>query len=153
MKELKKVHSIFQATILSNPSDIIPLKSKNFSKQEFMENLYWYLQEVSLLKTFLSKIDVDIINRKFLFWLCSMKLFMWHNPLILQQKCAFIWCFYQFNTSFCVILHYLQSKREILRQKEKQYSVKLHGFFFVFYVGWTYILRSSLFSKVVSQWI
>ena len=54
-------------------------------------------------------------------------------------------------TLFCVILQYPQSKREILRQKEKQYSVKLHDFFCVFYVGWTYILRGSLFIKVVSQ--
>ena len=35
-----------------------------------------------------------------------------------------------------VLLEYPQSKREILCQKEKQYSVKLHDFFFfVFYVG------------------
>ena len=37
-------------------------------------------------------------------------------------------------------------------QKEKQYSVKLHDFF-MFYVGWTYVLKGSLFIKVVSQLI
>ena len=73
--------------------------------------------------------------------------------LILKYKCTFVWSSYHFNTLFCVILQYPQSKREILRQKEKQYSVKLHDFFCVFYVGWTYILRGSLFIKVVSQWI
>ena len=72
--------------------------------------------------------------------------------LILKHKCIFIRCSYHFNTPFCVILQYPQSKREILCQKEKQYSVKLHYFVFVvFYVGWTYFLKGSLFIKVVSQ--
>ena len=38
--ELQKVHYFFEATILSSPSDIILLKSTNFSKQEFMKNIY-----------------------------------------------------------------------------------------------------------------
>ena len=50
--------------------------------------------------------------------------------LILKQKCTFIWCSYHFNTLFCIILQYRQSKREILCRKEKQYSVKLHDFCF-----------------------
>ena len=37
---------------------------------------------------------------------------------------------YHFKTSFCVILQYPQLKIEILHQKEKQYSVKLHDLFF-----------------------
>ena len=73
--------------------------------------------------------------------------------LIVNHKCTFIWCSYHFNTPFCVILQYPQSKREILRQKEKQYSAKLHDFFFLFYVGWAYILRVSWFIKAESQWI
>ena len=40
-------------------------------------------------------------------------------------------------------IQYPQSKKEILCQKEKEYSVKLHDFFFLFYVEWTYILRVS----------
>ena len=36
----KKVDYFCEATILTGSSDIIPLKSTNFSKQEFMENLY-----------------------------------------------------------------------------------------------------------------
>ena len=38
--ELEKVHYFFKATILSSPSDIILVKPTNFSKQEFMENIY-----------------------------------------------------------------------------------------------------------------
>ena len=38
--------------------------------------------------------------------------------------------FLYFNTPFCIILQYHQSKREILSQKKKQYSVNLHDFFF-----------------------
>ena len=38
--ELKKVNEFYETTILSSPSDIIPLKFTNFSKQEFMENEY-----------------------------------------------------------------------------------------------------------------
>ena len=49
--------------------------------------------------------------------------------LTLKHKCTFIWCYYHLNIPFCVILQYIQSKREILRQKEKQCSVKLHIFF------------------------
>ena len=54
-----------------------------------------------------------------------------------NEYIAFIWSSYHFNTPFCVILQYPQSKREILRQKEN--------------VVWTYILRGSLFIKKVSQ--
>ena len=50
--------------------------------------------------------------------------------LILKHKCTFIWSSYHFNAPFCVILQCPQSKREILCQKEKQYSVKLNDFFF-----------------------
>ena len=50
--------------------------------------------------------------------------------LILKHKCTFGRCSYHFNTPFCVTLEYPQSKREILCQKEKQYSVKLHDFLF-----------------------
>ena len=38
--------------------------------------------------------------------------------LILKHKCIFIRGSYHFNTPFCVILQYPQSKREILCQKE-----------------------------------
>ena len=31
-----------------------------------------------------------------------MKLSVWHNSLILKDKCAFIWCSYHFNIPFCV---------------------------------------------------
>ena len=72
--------------------------------------------------------------------------------LIRKHKCTFIWCSYLFNTPCSVILQYPQWKREILCQKEKQCSVKLHDIFFT-YVEWTYFLRSSFFIKVVSQWI
>ena len=40
MIELKKVHYFFRASILSSPSDIIFIKLTNFSKEEFMENIY-----------------------------------------------------------------------------------------------------------------
>ena len=63
--------------------------------------------------------------------------------LICKHQCTFIWCFYHFDTPFCVILQCPPSKRETLRQKETQHSVKLHDFFFVFYVVWIYILRGS----------
>ena len=48
-----------------------------------------------------------------------------------KYKCIFIWCSYHFNTPFCVMLQYPQSRTEILCQKEKQYSVKLHDFFHI----------------------
>ena len=38
--ELEKVHYFFKASIRSSPSDIILLKPIDFSKQEFMENIY-----------------------------------------------------------------------------------------------------------------
>ena len=38
--ELEKVHYFFKATFLSSPFDIILLNFTNFSKQEFMENIY-----------------------------------------------------------------------------------------------------------------
>ena len=38
--ELQKVHYFFEATILLSLSDIILLESTNFSKQEFMKNIY-----------------------------------------------------------------------------------------------------------------
>ena len=48
----------------------------------------------------------------------SMKLSSQHNSLILKHKCAFISCFYYFNTAFCVIL--LSSvKKKSLSQKQK----------------------------------
>ena len=37
---IKKSKLFFEATFLSNSSDIILLNSTNFSKQEFMENVY-----------------------------------------------------------------------------------------------------------------
>ena len=37
--ELKKVHYIFEVTILSSPSAMISLKSTNFSKQKLMKNI------------------------------------------------------------------------------------------------------------------
>ena len=49
--------------------------------------------------------------------------------LIFKPIRTFILCSYHFNTPSCVILQYPQSKREILCQKEKQYSVKVHHFF------------------------
>ena len=55
------------------------------------------------------------------------------------------------NTPFCVILQYSQSKRENLCQEEKTILRQAALFFFVFHVGWTYILRGSSFIKVVSQ--
>ena len=58
MIELKKLHYFFEATILSSPSDIVPLKSTNFSKQEFMENVYLYVQEVSLLRLLYLKLII-----------------------------------------------------------------------------------------------
>ena len=48
--------------------------------------------------------------------------------------------FKHFNAPFRVILQYPQSKGETLLQKKN---------FFVFQVGWKYILRGSLFIKVV----
>ena len=51
--ELKKVRYYFKATFLSSPSNIILMKPTDFSKQEFMENIYLYLQELSLLDFFI----------------------------------------------------------------------------------------------------
>ena len=100
-------------------------------------------------ETSLSKIDINLISQEFLFWLCPMKLSIGHNSLILKHKCVFIWCSYHFVLFF-----------SILSQKEKFYVKQKHNnhsscmvIFFVFYVGWTYILRGSLLIKVVSQWI
>ena len=45
--------------------------------------------------------------------------------IIIRTRCS-----YYFNTPFCVIFQYPQSKRKILDQKEKQYSLGLHDFFF-----------------------
>ena len=54
-----------------------------------------------------------------------------------------------------ILIHYFALLFSILSQKKhyvkRKYSVKLHDFFFVFFVGWTYISRGSLFIKVVSQ--
>ena len=86
-------------------------------------------------KTSISKIDIDIINQEFLFWLCPMKLSIEHDSLILKHKSS------------------KSQKEKMLRPEEKQYSVKLHDSFFVFHVGWAYMLRGSLSIKVVSQWI
>ena len=44
-----------------------------------------------------------------------MKLSVWHNSLILKDKCAFIWCSYHFNIPFCVFFF------SILGQKDKFY--------------------------------
>ena len=80
--------------------------------------------------TSLSKIDTNTINQEFLFWICPVKFSIRHNSCIRKRKCTFIWCSYHFKTPFCVILQYPQLKREILHQKEKQYSVNLGDFFF-----------------------
>ena len=77
----------------------------------------------------------------------------WTNLIYSLTQMYFYLMFLHFNTPFFIILQYHQSKREILSQKKKQYSVNLHDFFFVFYVWWTYFLWSSIFIKVVSQWI
>ena len=69
--------------------------------------------------------------------------------LRVKHKCIFIWCSYHFNIPFCIILQYLQSKKETLCQKEKQYSVRLHDFFSYFMSN----VRGSIFIKGVSQWI
>ena len=53
--------------------------------------------------------------------------------LVLKYKFKVIWCSYHVHTPFCVNLQSPQSKREILRQKEKQYLIKLHDFFFFFF--------------------
>ena len=133
---------------MSIPSDIILIKPTNFWKQEFMENVYRSLQEVSLLTLLYRKSNIDIINQLTLLY----KIVHPTNSFILKHKCVFIWCSYYFNAPFCVIFQYPQSKRENLHQKEKQHSVKLRNFSFAFYVGWTYILRGLLFITVVSQW-
>ena len=70
--------------------------------------------------------------------------------LILKHKCTFIRCSYHFNTPFCVIRQYSQLKRQILWQKENN-TQSNSTIFFLFYVGWTYILIGSLFIKVESQ--
>ena len=51
-----------------------------------------------------------------------------------------------------ILMHHFVLFFGIFSQKEKQYLVKLHDFFFAFYVGWKYILRDSLFIKVLLQW-
>ena len=58
--------------------------------------------------------------------------------LILKHKCTFIWCF---NTPFCVILQYPQSKKN-LRQKEKQYSFKLHDYC-------SYFMSDGYFNRLI----
>ena len=58
-----------------------------------------------------------------------------------------------------ILIHYFVLFFSILSQKNKFYVKRKNNtqssyiiiFFFVFYVEWTYILRSSLFIKVVSQ--
>ena len=48
---------------------------------------------------------------------------------------------------FVLFFSISSQKNKFYVKKEKQFSVKLHDFFFVFYVGWTYILRASLLIK------
>ena len=50
---IRKRTLFFKAPFPSTPFDIILLKLTNFSKQEFMENIYQYLQELSLLDFFI----------------------------------------------------------------------------------------------------
>ena len=55
-----------------------------------------------------------------------------------------------------ILIHHFVLFYSILSQKEKTENNTQSScmvFFFVFYVGWAYILRGSLFIKVVSQWI
>ena len=71
--------------------------------------------------------------------------------LILKHKCTFIWCSYHFNTPFCVILQYPQSEREILCQKQKQYLVKLHDFFFLCILCRTYFLSLISYQRGITM--
>ena len=75
----------------------------------------WILNQNALKKKKKKK-KLQIVFKSSCFW--------WTNG-------TFIWCSYHFNTPYCVNLHYPQSKREILFQKEKQYSAKLHDFFHI----------------------
>ena len=120
---------------------IIPVLCFLFCYQRFCISLAtlknpWILNQNALKK---KKISKDFL--KHLVSDGQMELFVKH-------KCTFIWCSYHFNTPYCLNLHYPQSKREILCQKEKQYSVNLHDFF-VFYAGWTYILRGWWYIKYI----
>ena len=66
-----------------------------------------------------------------------------------------------FFDAVTILIHHSVLFFSILSQKEKfsvkrkkEFSVKLHDFFFfTFYVGWTYILGGLLFIKVASQWL
>ena len=67
MIELKKVHYFFEATILSSPSDIIPLKFKKFLKTGVHEKCVLISSRGKFTWTFLPKIIVGIIDQEFLF--------------------------------------------------------------------------------------
>ena len=83
--------------------------------------------------TFLPKIIVGIIDQEFLFWLCPMKLSIRHNSFILKHKCDFFfWFSYHFNTPFCVILQYPQSKREIYVKRKNNTQSSCMIFFSYF---------------------
>ena len=94
---------------------------------------------VNLYYTSLSKIDIDINNQEFSFWICPIKLFFQHNSLILKHKCTFIWNSYHFVLFFSILSQ--KEKFYIKRKNNTQSSCMSLPFFLVFYVGWTCILR------------
>ena len=51
--KIRRSTLFFKATFLWSPFDIILLKPTNFSKQDFMENINYYLLELSLLDFFM----------------------------------------------------------------------------------------------------
>ena len=81
---------------------------------------------------------------------------IFHSILCPMGKCRLFLSTNLFYFLIILIHHFLLFFSIFIQkkkcQKEKQYSVKLHDFF-MFYVGWTYVLKGSLFIKVVSQLI
>ena len=112
------------------------LKRDNLTLLTVKENLY-----TNLLRTIIS----SLVNKNY------------YYIVTLFLRYAFLFCL----SGFCISLSALKYpwirsilcrwKREILCQRKS--NTLSSWFFFVFYVGRTYILRGLLFIKVISQWI
>ena len=113
-----------------------PWKTETLTLLTVKENLY-----TNLLRTIIS----SLVNKNY------------YYIVTLFLRYAFLFCL----SGFCISLSALKYpwirsilcrwKREILCQRKS--NTLSSWFFFVFYVGRTYILRSLLFIKVISQWI
>ena len=73
--------------------------------------------------------------------------------LIVNHKCTFIWCSYHFIHRFVLFFSILNQKEKFYVKRKNNTQPSCMIFFFLFYVGWAYILRVSWFIKAESQWI